>query len=122
MSIDHFAVCYEWANGVRTFAYTRQMPNCFNETEDYVFGSKGQAKVLAHELKPNSGDSWKYTGDRPSMYDVEHQELFAGIRSGNIINNGEYMSYSTLMAILGREACYTGQNITWERGWPRKSI
>jgi predicted dehydrogenase len=113
---DHFAVCYEWANGVRTFAYTRQMPNCFNETEDYVFGTKGQAKVLAHELKPTSGNSWKYTGDRPSMYDVEHQELFAGIRSGNIINNGEYMSYSTLMAILGREACYTGQNITWEEG------
>ncbi len=113
---DHFAVFYEWANGVRAFDNTRQMPNCFNETEDYVFGSNGQAKVLAHEVKSKSGESWKYSGDRPSMYDVEHQELFAGIRSGNIINNGEYMSYSTMMAILGREACYTGQRITWEQG------
>jgi hypothetical protein len=50
------------------------------------------------------------------MYDVEHQELFANIRSGmKPINNGKYMSQSTLMAIMGREACYTGQEITWEQ-------
>ena len=48
------------------------------------------------------------------MYDVEHKELFAGIRAGKIINNGDYMSYSTLLAIMGREACYTGQKITWD--------
>ena len=43
------------------------------------------------------------------MYDQEHRELFAGIRSGNIINNGTYMSYSTLLAIMGREAAiFTG--------------
>ncbi len=45
------------------------------------------------------------------MYDVEHKELFAGIRSGDIINNGNYMAMSTLMAIMGRMACYTGEVI-----------
>jgi hypothetical protein len=62
----------------------------------------------------NEQGEWKYEGPRPSMYDVEHQELFAGIRSGDIINNGVYMSYSTMLAIMGRMACYTGQELTWE--------
>ena len=107
---DHFAICYEWENGVKTFAYTRQMRGCKNQTEDFVIGSKGRAQVLAHRLQ--GATNWEYKGPKPSMYDVEHQELFAGIRKGEHINNGEYMSYSTLMAIMGREACYTGQEIT----------
>ena len=48
------------------------------------------------------------------MYQAEHDELFASIRSGKPINNGEYMCQSTLMAIMGRMASYTGQNITWD--------
>ncbi|MCH5374507.1 MAG: gfo/Idh/MocA family oxidoreductase, partial [Planctomycetes bacterium] len=62
----------------------------------------------------NEQGEWRYDGPGGSMYDIEHQELFAGIRSGNHINNGEYMSYSTLMAIMGRMACYTGQEIAWD--------
>jgi hypothetical protein len=89
------------------------MSNCFNDVDDYVLGTKGRAAILRHTLK---GDAeWRYKGPKPSMYDVEHKELFAGIRSGNIINNGDYMSYSTLMAIMGREACYTGQTISGEQ-------
>jgi hypothetical protein len=48
------------------------------------------------------------------MYQTEHDELFAGIRSGKPINNGEYMAKSTLLAIMGRMAAYTGKQITWE--------
>ena len=48
------------------------------------------------------------------MYQTEHDELFASIRSGKPINNGEYMARSTLLAIMGRMATYTGQEITWE--------
>ena len=47
------------------------------------------------------------------MYDVEHQHLFKSIRDGKPINDGQYMSYSTMMAIMGREASYTGQKIKW---------
>ena len=49
------------------------------------------------------------------MYDVEHQELFAAIRSGKPINNGLYMADSTMLAILGRMVNYTGQTLTWEQ-------
>ena len=48
---------------------------------------------------------------------VEHDELFASIRAGTPINNGDYMAKSTLLAIMGRMATYTGQEITWEMAW-----
>ena len=48
------------------------------------------------------------------MYQTEHDEFFASIRNGQPLNNGEYMARSTLIAIMGRMAAYTGQTITWE--------
>lgn len=110
---DHHAVVYQWANGTKCFAFTRQMKGCFGEVEDHIYGTKGSAQILKNLVKSGK-DTWRYKGDKPSMYDVEHKELFAGIRSGNIINNGTYMSYSTLLAIMGRMATYTGQQISWE--------
>lgn len=109
---DHFYVVYEWADGTRTYAATRQMPNCFNETEDFVYGTKGTAKVLANEI---SGENpWKFKGEKPSMYYLEHVALMKSIREGTPLNNGDYMCKSTLMAIMGREAAYSGEVIRWD--------
>ena len=49
------------------------------------------------------------------MYQVEHDELFAAIRAGEVINNGDYMCKSTLMAIMARMAAYSGQEVTWDQ-------
>ncbi len=109
---DHFGVCYEWADGTKCFAYTRQMKGTFNQVEDFVLGTRGTAQVLRHQIEGHT--NWRYRGKGdPSMYDAEHVALFEAIRSGKPINNGKYMSYSTMMAILGREVCYTGQKIEW---------
>lgn len=113
---DHFAVCYEWESGVKTFAYTRQMSGCQNDVDDYVLGTNGKAEILANTVSGKDGQ-WKFEGPKPSMYDVEHQELFKAIREGRTINNGDYMCYSTMMAILGREVCYSGKEITWDDMW-----
>ena len=48
------------------------------------------------------------------MYDLEHQALFNAIRKGEVINDGDRMLSSTLIAIMGREAAYTGQKILWK--------
>ena len=56
-----------------------------------------------------------YSGEKNVSQQTEHDELFASIRNGKPINNGHYMTRSTLMAILGRMATYTGQQITWEQ-------
>ena len=49
------------------------------------------------------------------MYQIEHDELFASIRGANPINNGDYMCKSTMLAISGRMAAYTGEKLTWEQ-------
>lgn len=111
---DHHAVCYEWENGVKVFAYTRQMKGCEGNVEDYILGTKGKAEVLVGNAKGKINGETVFRGKKPSMYDQEHKELFAAIRAGTPINNGRYMSLSTMMAIIGREACYTGQKLTWD--------
>ena len=59
--------------------------------------------------------AWRYRGKKPSMYQVEHDEMFASIRKGEPINNGDYMCNSTMIGLLGRMAAYTGQTVTWDQ-------
>jgi hypothetical protein len=49
------------------------------------------------------------------MYQLEHDELFASIRAGKPMNDGSWMTTSTMMGIMGRMAAYTGQVVTWEQ-------
>ena len=49
------------------------------------------------------------------MHQAEHDELFDSIRTGKPLNNGEYMCHSTMLAILGRMASYTGRKIKWDQ-------
>jgi myo-inositol 2-dehydrogenase / D-chiro-inositol 1-dehydrogenase len=119
---DHHAVVYEFPNGVHVHAYCRQIPNCFWDVSDIFTGTKGRADILEHRIESKGEKTWRYKGPKPSMYDVEHQELFAAIRSGKTINNGVYMAQSTMMAILGRMVDYTGQALTWEEAINSKQL
>jgi hypothetical protein len=49
------------------------------------------------------------------MYQTEHDELFASLRAGKPINNGLYATRSTLLAIMGRMAAYTGSVVSWDQ-------
>jgi predicted dehydrogenase len=115
---DHFSVVYEYANGAKLFSNCRQQPKCHNDMSAQVAGTKGRAELSerknGHAIK-TAGGEWHYTGPANEMYQAEHDELFAAIRAGKPINNGEYMAKSTLLAIMGRMAAYTGQLVTWER-------
>lgn len=111
---DHFATVYEWANGVKMFSFCRQMSECFSQNECHVTGTQGTSRILKNIIN-NADGEWRRRGRKPSMYDVEHQELFKAIR-GTIgrINNGKYMCQSTLASLMGRQASYTGQRIEFE--------
>ena len=112
---DHFDIVYTWPSGVKAFARCRHWPNCENEVEDYIFGTKGRVNVMSHKIEDHAGNViWKYDGPDGDMYQIEHNELFASIRSGHPINNGDYMCKSTMLAIAGRMAGYTGQRLTWD--------
>ena len=114
---DHHVVEFEYADGTRMFSQCRQIPGTRDSVTEAFHGTRGSApepgkivdakgKVLmAHDSKND-----------PNPYQVEHDELFASIRNGKPINNGDYMTKTTLMAIMGRMATYTGQKITWEQG------
>jgi predicted dehydrogenase len=113
---DHHSVVYTFANGVKAFANCRQQDGCAGEVNDFIFGTQGTCNVMKHTISGKK--RWHYkpakgTVDR-GMYQREHDALIAGIRAGKPLNNGNYMTKSTLMAIMGRMATYTGQVITWE--------
>jgi len=110
---DHQAIVFEYANGVRMFGLCRNHTGCYNEVSDTVFGTKGTAHLIKHRIEGET--KWQYDGPAASMYDVEHQELFDSIRAGKPINNGLYMTRSTMLALLGQFVCHTGQEITWEK-------
>jgi predicted dehydrogenase len=112
---DHHSVVYEYANGVKLFATCRQMSGCLNDISALVLGAKGTATLGQRGLEITAGDCWVYGGEKNNGQQTEHDELFASIRAGKPINNGDYMTRSTLMAIMGRMATYTGQEVTWEQ-------
>ena len=49
------------------------------------------------------------------MYQREHDVLFAAIRKNQPQNDGKRLATSTMLAIMGRMAAYTGQRVTWEQ-------
>ena len=111
---DHHCCVYEWANGVKLFANCRQQDGCASDVSDFVFGTKGTAEIMKHRIKGENAWASKIDPKQDDMYQNEHDELFASIRKGEPINNGDYMTKSTLLAVMGRMATYTGQIITWE--------
>jgi hypothetical protein len=78
-----------------------------------VYGSDGIAKILSFEIEKPGGYTWKFKGKKKSMYVNEHIALLKSIRDGAPINNGNYMVNSTLMALMARDAAYSGKKILW---------
>jgi predicted dehydrogenase len=111
---DHFSVVYEYDSGARLIGTCRQQAGCANDISAHFLGTKGSAELSQRRVIIRGDQPWESEGRQNDFYQTEHDELFASIRSGKSINNGEYMSYSSLLAILGRTTTYTGQEVTWD--------
>ena len=109
---DHFATIYEWEDGTRGYSYCRQQDGCWRDVNEYVFGTEGKANVFQHTI--TGKNEWRYAGKIRDMYQCEHDEMFAALHGGKRIDNGDYMCKSTLMALMGRMAAYTGKRVTWD--------
>jgi predicted dehydrogenase len=116
---DHIDVFYEFPNNVRALMAQRQIAACYSEVCDYVMGANGTGSIKRGPMIEGK-DRWTYSGPSKDMYQVEHDELFASIRNGKPINDGTWMAHSTLMAIMGRMAAYTGKEVTWEQALSSK--
>jgi len=111
---DHFSIAYEYEDGTRLISHCRQIPGCYNDMSVQALGTKGIADLSERRFAFRGDSPWVRPGKDNAFYQTEHDELFASIRKGTPINNGDYMAKSTLIAIMGRMAAYTGKQITWE--------
>ena len=112
---DHMFVVYDFPGDVKAFLGQRQISNCHSENSDCIMGSEGVGKITGGAGPVIRGkQTWRYGGKKSDMYQNEHDEFFAGIRSGKLINDGDWMVQSTLLGIMGRMAAYSGQEVTWE--------
>jgi len=113
---DHFSVNYLYGNGVRATLANRQIEGCYNENADYIMGSEGTCTIGRSPMPRIEGKTnWTWTGQKYDMYQREHDVLFASIRKHQPVNDGKRLATSTLLAIMGRMAAYTGQEVTWDQ-------
>mgnify|MGYP000165085734 CR=1 FL=1 len=117
---DHHSVVYEFPNGVRVYAFCRTTTGCYDEDSSLIFGSKGVANVKACRITGANPWRWQAASNDPHQvdpYQIEHDRLFAGIRAGKPVNNGDYLVDSTMTTVMGQISCYTGKEVTWEQIW-----
>ena len=108
---DHFAIEFEYPSGARILSMCRQIDGTAPFVGERFVGTRGttDARGTIEGAAP-----WKFEGQAPNPYVVEHTDLIASIRAGAPLNEGRQVAESTLTAIMGREAAYTGQVIVWD--------
>ncbi len=109
---DHFTVEFEYADGRRVISMCRQQDGTASKVGEAFQGTRGRSNAYDTIEGPNAWKHEKLTGVNP--YVEEHRDLVASIRVGTPLNEGRRMVESNLTAILGREAAYTGQAVTWD--------
>ena len=113
---DHFAIEYEYPNGVVMHSYCRQIDGCTVRVAEAIHGStartwseSGRAEILGQR-------PWRFDATNPNPYVVEHKDLIGSITNdGPHLNEAKRVAESTLTAIMGRMSAYTGQEITWDK-------
>ena len=98
---DHHAVEFTYANGTKMFSQCRQIPGCSDNVSEAAHGTKG-----------SSGCTARARGSNP--YDQEHVDLIKAIRDNAKYNEGWYGATSSMTAVLGRMATYSGKVVKWD--------
>jgi len=116
---DHHAVVYEYADGTRFYAFCRQQPDCFRKVSFMVQGSKGRMTGWGRYVIEGQ-TNWD-SGKRQTHPEINtFREMFSGMQAGKPINDSVAMARSTMLAILGRMATHSGQQVTWDEAFGSK--
>jgi predicted dehydrogenase len=110
---DHHSTVFQYASGVRLYAYCRQQDGCPWDISDRFYGTKGWCDLQNGSIMGEN--PWRYGKPASDRFTLEHVALFSAIRSGTPLNNSLYMARSSLLAIMCTWASYTGQTITWDQ-------
>ena len=115
---DHFAVEFEYPDGVKGYHFTRQQEGASTRNSVDVLGTEGNAIIhIGRQYEITGKNAWKFSGVENDMYQTEHNELFASIRNGKPLNDGEWMANSSFLAIWARMVGYTGQTISFDQAF-----
>ncbi len=120
---DHFAVEFEYADGSICNSFCRHQPvPDWNSVSEHVVGTKGRCDVNGYKIFGENQWRFKPEGDaKPKdAYQQEHDDLFAAIRDNKEFNEADYGASSTMTAILGRMAAYSGKSIEYKAGLESK--
>jgi predicted dehydrogenase len=116
---DHHFVEFTYPSGAVVSSQCRHQPGCVDNVSESFMGTKGkiytdsQNKAIITDYK--GGVIFEHQGENdPNPYQTEHDVLFANIKEGKVTNDAEHAAMTTMSAILGRMATYSGQLITFE--------
>ena len=110
---DHFACEFEYDDGSICYSYCRHQPGTWNSVSEHATGTKGKVDIGGHKIY---GDNqWRFkTEGAKDAYQQEHDDLFAAIRNNTEFNEAVMGAESTMTAILGRMAAYSGKELDWK--------
>ncbi|MDQ3623588.1 MAG: Gfo/Idh/MocA family oxidoreductase [Verrucomicrobiota bacterium] len=111
---DHFACEFEYEDGSICYSYCRHQPDTWSNVSEHVQGTKGRADVSGHKILGEN--QWRYTKPEgaKSAYQQEHDDLFTAIRENKEYSEAVTGAESTMTAILGRMAAYSGKELDWD--------
>ena len=108
---DHFAVEYTYPNGVPMFSSCTHIPGIKTDISETVYGSKGSSRVDQYRVNNKKVFDKQVVGP----YVQEHIDMIQSIKAGKPLNELQSVTESTLTAIMGRMAAYSGGVVTWEQ-------
>jgi predicted dehydrogenase len=112
---DHFAVDYEYPNGVHVLSMCRQIDGCDQNVSEALVGTKGMWNSGGYKLNGKGVLTKEQEKAAVDPYVQEHTDLIESIRTAKPLNELKRVAESTMTAILGRMATYTGKPLTWEQ-------
>ena len=116
---DSVSIDYEYPGNRLVSFECRQIPGAANENSNVVYGSKGTCFIGAMSsgsriIDREGKQTWEMAGSIADAYKQEHKDLIDSIRAGQPIVELRQMADSSMVAVLGRMAAYTGQRVTWD--------
>ena len=115
---DHHYVEFNYNSGAVISSQCRHQKGCDSRVDEVFQGTKGSVELGKGVITDLEGkELYKYPnalGQEANPYQVEHDEFFKSIRSNDIISDAENGAKSTLSAIMGRMATYSGKTVTWD--------
>ena len=116
---DHHFVEFTYPGGAVIASQCRHQPGTWSKVGENFQGTKGSIEMndagAASIVDLEGNKIYEYRNpEDPNPYQVEHDKLFASIRNNEVISDAENGAMSTMSAIMGRMATYTGKLIKWD--------